>query len=131
MVDAYQRLHRNGFAHSIEAWHDGRLAGGLYGVSLGRCFFGESMFSRVSDASKIALAGLVQFLDALGFKLIDCQVPTPHLASLGARKIPRKQFLSELEKALKKKTVAGSWTDLFDRLSDEHHLPTPDWPPRT
>jgi leucyl/phenylalanyl-tRNA--protein transferase len=131
MVDAYQRLHRNGFAHSIEAWQDRQLVGGLYGVSLGRCFFGESMFSRVSDASKIALAGLVQFLAVLGFKLIDCQVPTAHLATLGAREIPRRRFLSELEKALKKKTVAGSWTGLYDRLADEHHLPTPAWPPCT
>ena len=129
MVEAYKHLHHNGFAHSIEAWQEDKLVGGLYGVSLGRCFFGESMFSLVSDASKIALAGLVQFLAAENFKLIDCQVPTPHLINLGATKVPRKQFLSELESALKKRTLAGSWTDLFDRLTAEQNLPTPDWPP--
>ena len=129
MVDAYNLLHRNGFAHSIEAWQDNQLVGGLYGVSLGRCFFGESMFSRVSDASKIALAGLVQFLDALNFKLIDCQVPTPHLISLGAIEIPRKRFLAELESVLKKRTLVGSWADLFNKISGENDLPMPNWPP--
>jgi leucyl/phenylalanyl-tRNA--protein transferase len=131
MVEAYTILHHNGFAHSIEAWQEDELVGGLYGVSLGRCFFGESMFSRATDASKIALAGLVQFLSGLKFKLIDCQVPTPHLISLGATEIPRKRFLSELENALKKRTVAGSWADLFEKFKDDKHLPVADWPPRT
>lgn len=128
MVDAYNLLHRNGFAHSIEAWQDDQLVGGLYGVSLGRCFFGESMFSRVSDASKIALAGLVQFLATLNFKLIDCQVPTPHLISLGATEIPRKRFLAELGNVLKNRTLVGSWADLFKKITNEQGLPTPDWP---
>lgn len=130
MIKAYKLLHRNGFAHSIEAWQEERLVGGLYGVSLGRCFFGESMFSRVSDASKIALAGLIQFLAAHNFELIDCQVPTPHLISLGATEVSRKQFLSELEGVLKKRTLAGSWTDLFDKLKDQQPLPDAEWPPR-
>lgn len=129
MVDAYTELHRSGFAHSVEAWQEGQLMGGLYGVSMGHCFFGESMFSRVSDASKIALAGLVQFLACLKFKLIDCQVSTPHLLGLGASEIPRKRFLSELQSALKAPSVTGNWETLFDRLKETKHLPAADWPP--
>lgn len=93
MIDAYCELHRLGYAHSVEVWMDGTLAGGLYGVALGRMFFGESMFSRRTDASKIALAHLSAQLDAWGFGLIDCQMHTPHLASLGARTIPRTEFI--------------------------------------
>jgi len=129
MIDAYSRLHQKGFAHSVEVWQADQLVGGLYGVSLGRCFFGESMFSRASDASKIALAGLVQFLSHLNFKLIDCQVPTRHLLSLGACEIPRRRFLAELAAALKANTLAGSWSTRFERLKEQQHLPTADWPP--
>jgi leucyl/phenylalanyl-tRNA--protein transferase len=96
MKKAYLRLHRAGYAHSFETWRGNKLAGGLYGVAIGRMFFGESMFSRASDASKVALAGLVGELRAREFPLIDCQMHTPLLASLGAREIPRRSFLREL-----------------------------------
>ncbi len=89
IVEAYTALHERGNAHSVEAWRDGRLVGGLYGVAIGRMFFGESMFTREPDASKIALVHLVEILRALGFPLIDCQQETVHLASFGARPIPR------------------------------------------
>lgn len=110
MIDAYYRLHESGLAHSIEAWQNGKLAGGLYGVSLGKCFFGESMFTRVTDASKVALVALVEHLQALEFDLIDCQISTPHLLSFGAREIPRARFLRELAHALKSPTLKGKWS---------------------
>jgi len=109
MVEAYCRLHRAGYAHSVETWYEGRLAGGLYGVSLGRCFFGESMFTRVSNASKVAFVRLVQYLEKLRFRIIDCQVKTAHLMRFGAREISRKEFLKELEDSLKFKTLRGKW----------------------
>lgn len=109
MIDAYCKLHRAGCAHSVETWFDGRLVGGLYGVSLGRCFFGESMFMRKSNASKVAFANLVLQLAKWSFDLIDCQVKTGHLMSFGAREIPRKMFLDQLKKSLKKKTLIGPW----------------------
>jgi len=96
MREAYLRLHCEGHAHSFETWRDGELVGGLYGVALGRMFYGESMFSRATDASKVALAALVDELRARGWPLIDCQVHTPLLESLGAREIPRGDFLQEL-----------------------------------
>ena len=110
MIAAYRRLHESGLAHSVEAWQDGKLAGGLYGVSLGKCFFGESMFTQISNASKVALAALVKHLQALEFSLIDCQISTPHLLSFGAQEIPRTRFLSELERALKSPTLKGKWS---------------------
>lgn len=97
MKQAYIRLHEIGFAHSAECWEQGRLVGGLYGVSLGRVFFGESMFARRSDASKVAFVHLVEQLKAWDFLLIDCQVHTAHLASLGAEDIARERFLALLE----------------------------------
>lgn len=97
MKQAYQHLHRIGFAHSVEVWQGEKLVGGLYGVSMGKVFFGESMFSRISDASKVALAHLVQQLTAWDFALIDCQVGSPHLFRLGAEEIPRDAFLSLLD----------------------------------
>lgn len=97
LARAYFDLHRRGMAHSVETWIDGRLAGGLYGVALGRMFYGESMFSRASDASKIALAALVQLMRIERVPVIDCQQNTRHLASLGAREIPRTQFVAHLE----------------------------------
>lgn len=100
MMEAYIRLHESGYAHSVESWHDGELVGGLYGVILGRAFFGESMFSRMSNASKVAFVTLVERLKELHFRLIDCQVTTEHLISLGARAVPRKIFLEMLRKAL-------------------------------
>jgi leucyl/phenylalanyl-tRNA--protein transferase len=93
---AYTALHHSGHAHSIETWLEGRLVGGLYGVAIGRAFFGESMFSRVTDASKVALVALVGALRERGFPMIDCQQRTPLLASLGGREIPRHQFLRRL-----------------------------------
>lgn len=96
MQVAYRNLHRLGFAHSVECWEGDELVGGLYGISLGRCFFGESMFSLRPDASKVALVGLARTLDVAGFELIDCQQATPHLLSLGAREIPREEFLQML-----------------------------------
>lgn len=92
MQAAYETLHRMGYAHSVEAWQDGTLAGGLYGIALGRIFFGESMFSQVADASKVALVHLVRMLENSGVWLIDCQQDTPHLRSLGASVIPASDF---------------------------------------
>ncbi|RPJ74844.1 MAG: leucyl/phenylalanyl-tRNA--protein transferase [Desulfobacteraceae bacterium] len=109
MVAAYCRLHRAGFAHSVEVWAEGDLAGGLYGLSLGAGFFGESMFSRRKDASKAALAALVAHVQPLGLHFIDCQVTTGHLMRLGAREIPRRQYLRELKQALTAPTFAGCW----------------------
>jgi leucyl/phenylalanyl-tRNA--protein transferase len=96
MIAAYCRLHKIGYAHSVETWIGGYLAGGLYGVSIGRMFYGESMFSNVSNASKIALAHLARQLGRWQFEMIDCQMNTPHLASLGAREIPRSEFIARL-----------------------------------
>lgn len=109
MIEAYTRLHRAGYAHSVEAWREDRLAGGLYGVSLGNCFFGESMFTRVSDASKAAFATLVGWLEGQGFEIIDCQVSTAHLKRFGAVEIPRSWFLALLSKALKAPDRTGPW----------------------
>jgi len=112
MVTAYCRLHEQGFAHSAEAWLEGTLAGGLYGVSLGGCFFGESMFTRVSNASKAAFITLTRTLRQLGFVLIDCQVYTDHLRSLGAKMIPRHLFLDFLRSALERPTWQGNWGEM-------------------
>jgi len=109
MIDAYCQLHTSGFAHSVEAWQDGKLVGGLYGVSLGGCFFGESMFSRVSNASKVAFASLIDYLTMHQFDLIDCQVTTQHLIRLGAKEIPRDRFLDLLSATLQKPTLQGAW----------------------
>ncbi|HBI14578.1 MAG TPA: leucyl/phenylalanyl-tRNA--protein transferase [Desulfobulbaceae bacterium] len=92
MIDAYCRLHQQGFAHSIECWQDGSLVGGLYGIALGRVFFGESMFSAVSSASKVALYALVRHALAKGIRLLDCQMRTEHLVSMGAREVSRDHF---------------------------------------
>jgi len=113
MIDAYCELHRLGYAHSIESWHDGELVGGLYGVALGRAFFGESMFARQADASKVALAHLVQHLRALEFELIDCQMYTPHLVSLGAREIARSEFCAQLAKLVHFPQSNTHWTHLM------------------
>jgi leucyl/phenylalanyl-tRNA--protein transferase len=115
MVRAYCELHRLGYAHSVETWMDGELVGGLYGVSIGKMFYGESMFSRRSDASKIALAHLCAQLQHWGFGMIDCQMNTAHLASLGAREIPRKEFLSRLQELINYPPVTDFRfdTDLF------------------
>jgi leucyl/phenylalanyl-tRNA---protein transferase len=100
MVEAYTRLHELGFAHSVESWRDGELVGGLYGIAIGRAFFGESMFSREPDASKVALVRLVERLRAGDFRIIDCQQATAHLASLGAREIRRKEFATRVQESI-------------------------------
>ncbi len=110
MKKAYIRLHELGYAHSFETYHGEELAGGLYGVSLGAAFFGESMFHLMPDASKVALYHLVQWCKTYRFDFIDAQTPTDHLASLGAREIPRREFLEMLEEAMKKETVRGKWS---------------------
>lgn len=109
MQAAYIRLHAAGYAHSVESRQDGELVGGLYGVALGSVFFGESMFSLKDNASKVAFAALVSRLRERGFTLIDCQVHTGHLVSLGAREIPRARFMKLLQEALKAPTHRGSW----------------------
>ncbi|MBU6483301.1 MAG: leucyl/phenylalanyl-tRNA--protein transferase [Betaproteobacteria bacterium] len=109
MVDAYRRLHRLGYAHSVEAWRGDELAGGLYGVALGKVFFGESMFARATDASKVALAALVAQLRQLDVPLIDCQQETGHLASLGARPIPRKRFARHLRELIHSTAAPDGW----------------------
>ena len=98
MERAYNRLFKQGHAHSVECWQNGTLMGGLYGVAIGRVFFGESMFSRTTDASKVALVYLVRQLQAWGFRMIDCQVSSAHLASLGAADLPRHEFTAMLDR---------------------------------
>ncbi len=100
MIQAYVQLHELGFAHSIESWSEDELSGGLYGIALGRAFFGESMFSLRTDSSKVAFVHLVGMLRDLGFHLIDCQTTTEHLKRFGAREIPRREFLARLANAL-------------------------------
>ena len=109
MVAAYERLHVLGFAHSFEAWDGADLAGGLYGVSLGAAFFGESMFADRADASKVAFVRAVEFLDRLGVGLVDCQVRTEHLQRFGAREIGRAEFLERLRRALRTPSLRGRW----------------------
>lgn len=109
MACAYLRLHELGFAHSAEAWQDGELVGGLYGVSLGAAFFGESMFADRPDASKVAFVSLVQQLEAWRFELIDCQVHTEHLARFGAKEWSRRRFLTALRRSLDAPTRRGTW----------------------
>jgi leucyl/phenylalanyl-tRNA--protein transferase len=109
MLRAYVRLHALGYAHSAEAWENGRLVGGLYGVSLGGAFFGESMFTRRSDASKVAFAVLVRQLERWGFDFVDCQIRTAHLERMGAVLWPRRAFLEALARSLGRKPRRGSW----------------------
>lgn len=110
MRETYRELHALGYAHSIEAWRGGELAGGLYGLALGRMFFGESMFAHVTDASKVALAALVDLARGQGIPIIDCQQDTPHLASLGARPIPRARFAQHLRQLIHSTATPGGWT---------------------
>ena len=114
MVMAYRRLAQLGFAHSVEAWEGSELVGGLYGVALGRIFYGESMFSRRSDGSKVALAHLARQLEQWKFVLIDCQMATGHLASLGAREIPRDDFLRHVKAGVAQPAIPAPW-----RLDDD------------
>lgn len=113
MIEAYVVLHELGFAHSVEAWQGDRLVGGLYGISLGRAFFGESMFAAAPDASKLAFIACVRQLASWSFDFIDCQIETEHLARFGARNVSRSEFLTMLDRALDAETRRGSWR--FDR----------------
>jgi leucyl/phenylalanyl-tRNA--protein transferase len=110
MAKAYNQLHLMGYAHSIETWCGGRLVGGLYGLALGRAFFGESMFSTMTDASKVALAHLVEILRQWGYIFVDCQLPSPHVLSLGAVEVPRSHFLLELAGAMDAPDRVGDWS---------------------
>lgn len=112
MRRAYRRLHRAGYAHSFETWRDGRLVGELYGVAIGRMFYGESMFARATDASKVALVALARTLRARGFPMIDCQQRTPLLAALGAREIPRAEFLRRLAALVNYPEPPAKWSDV-------------------
>lgn len=114
MVEGYLRLHQLGYAHSVEIWDGADLVGGLYGIAIGKCFFGESMFTSVSNASKYGFIILVRRLEELGYTMIDCQQQTHHLASLGARPIPRKQFLEFLRENRANPTHRGSWSRLLE-----------------
>ena len=118
MTQAYRALHAAGHAHSIEAWQDGLLVGGLYGVALGRAFFGESMFTRVPDASKAALVTLVTQLQRWSFGIVDCQMKTEHLARFGAREVPRAAFLQQLETLVPLESPPAPW-----RLDAQWHTP--------
>jgi leucyl/phenylalanyl-tRNA---protein transferase len=109
MIEAYCVLHERGLAHSVESWRNGKLVGGLYGVSLGTAFFGESMFTRATDASKMAFVHLVRQLQLWGYTLIDCQLPSSHLFSLGAEEIRRREFMEHLERALGQPDRPGHW----------------------
>lgn len=109
MLEAYCDLHALGYAHCAEAWYGEKLVGGIYGVSIGRCFFGESMFSRMSNASKAALINLVYKLKGLKFEFMDCQVYTAHLESLGGRYISRGEFIDLLKAGLRHETLRGNW----------------------
>ncbi|WP_265943828.1 leucyl/phenylalanyl-tRNA--protein transferase [Dechloromonas sp. A34] len=110
MMDAYIRLHELGWAHSVETYVEGDLAGGLYGLAIGRMFYGESMFSRCSNASKVAFAHLIRYLSANHFAMIDCQMRTDHLASLGGREIPRRAFLGRLLALTAEPTSRTTWS---------------------
>lgn len=121
MRRAYTALHHAGFAHSIEVWMDGELAGGIYGVALGRIFYGESMFTRRTDASKIAMVRLAAQLERWEFPLIDCQLETEHLVSLGARAMPRRGFIAEVEQLVKQ--PPPSWLMDQDLAGTAEHAP--------
>lgn len=112
MMQVYGQLHEAGYAHSVETWINGELAGGLYGLAIGRVFYGESMFTRQSDASKLALAHLCEMLSASHYELIDCQMETAHLASLGARPIPRIEFIQELQRLVNLQADSSFWNEM-------------------
>ncbi|MDP2238709.1 MAG: leucyl/phenylalanyl-tRNA--protein transferase [Burkholderiales bacterium] len=117
MIAAYCALHTRGLAHSVETWIDGELAGGLYGIAIGRMFYGESMFTRATDASKLAFAHLVRQLERWGYGMIDCQMKTPHLEAFGAREIPRSEFMRRLQELVNYPAPVSEWrfdNDLFE-----------------
>jgi leucyl/phenylalanyl-tRNA--protein transferase len=114
MLEAYTRLHELGYAHSVETWQERELVGGLYGVALGGAFFAESMFTCVSDASKVALVSLVRQLQTWGFRIMDCQQSSPHIKTLGAEDIPRRDFLDHLAEAMNLPERRGRWQFEYD-----------------
>lgn len=114
MIEAYITLHDQGYAHSVETWKDGELVGGLYGVALGSCFFGESMFSEADNASKVAFAVFVKWLREKEFDMVDCQVTTRYLTTFGAREIKRLDFLTRLSDSVSRPGITGSWDRLFN-----------------
>lgn len=116
---SFVRLHRQGFAHSLEVWQQGELAGGIYGLALGRVFFGESMFSRVTDGSKMALVALCRHLQAHGYGLLDCQVPNDHLHRMGAVEISRKKFARHLDQWVHQSQPAGCWSTAVAGVHDQ------------
>ena len=109
MMAAFERMHREGWAHSIEVWDGQRLVGGLYGLAFGRAFFGESMFSKVPNASKMALLALTRHMRATGIEILDCQVVSPHLATLGATTVPRDEFIALLDRVCTPPTRLTDW----------------------
>ncbi|HKR78518.1 MAG TPA: leucyl/phenylalanyl-tRNA--protein transferase [Nitrospira sp.] len=109
MIEAYTALHREGYAHSVESWRDGRLVGGLYGVAIGRAFFAESMFTKVDDASKVALVCLIRQLQAWSFRIVDCQQSSPHVLRLGAEEIPRRSYIEHVAAAVAVAGRLGQW----------------------
>jgi leucyl/phenylalanyl-tRNA--protein transferase len=115
IVSAYYALHELGWAHSVETWQDGTLVGGLYGIAIGQAFFGESMFHRVTDASKVAFAHLARMLGRENFAILDCQMSTSHLASLGAREMPRQDYVQGLAGWTQQQTPPGRWSQDFAR----------------
>ncbi len=115
MVDGYVKVHEMGYAHSVEVWQGEQLAGGLYGIALGKCFFGESMFANVSNASKFGFISLVRKLREQGFELIDCQQETGHLGSLGAKLISRSEFVAFLKKNEQEPTLIGNWQEILNK----------------
>jgi leucyl/phenylalanyl-tRNA--protein transferase len=119
MKAAYRGLHSAGWCHSVEVWQDDRLAGGIYGLAIGRVFFGESMFSAVRDASKVALAHLCAFLIAEGYVLLDCQDWSAHLQSLGASLMPRSEFVALLQRHCQPEGVPGSWKTSFETFLEQ------------
>jgi leucyl/phenylalanyl-tRNA--protein transferase len=129
MIGAYGELHRLGWAHSAESYHEGKLAGGCYGIRLGRAFFGESMFSRISNASKAAFLTLARLLFADGVDFIDCQVPTDHLRSLGGEEISRRDFLALLKAALSGRASSPDAADRRGNWGERYRGYSPDWSP--
>lgn len=124
LIRGYERLHRLGYAHSIEAWADDQLVGGLYGVALGKVFFGESMFADVADASKIAFATLLAHLVEWDFRIVDCQVHTEHLERFGASAWPRREFLASLRSAVSEEGPKGPWQVTLDSSEVLERIPS-------
>lgn len=113
MIEAYTLMHKMGWVHSVEVWDDNELIGGLYGISIGRIFCGESMFAKKSNSSKVALIALSLYLNEKGFEIIDCQQPTEHLRSMGAIEVSREDFLNILKDTQKNESVVGSWNEIY------------------